>query len=201
MEKTFLHVGCGSARKNATTRAFAGADWREIRLDINPGVQPDIVGTTTDMSAVETGSVDALFSAHNIEHLYAHEVPAALREFLRVLKPDGFAVITCPDLRSVAALIAEDKLTEPAYISPSGPIAPLDILFGHRPSVAAGNHYMAHKCGFTKKVLGATLIECGFRHAATKERGAPIFDLWALALKGPMDEAGIHALAAQHFPA
>jgi SAM-dependent methyltransferase len=200
MPKTFLHVGCGSARKNSTTPAFAGAEWREVRLDIDPAVEPDIVGTTTDMSMVASESVDALFSSHNIEHLYAHEVPLALREFMRVLKPDGFAVITCPDLQSVAALIAADKLTEPAYMSAAGPIAPLDILYGHRPSVAAGNHYMAHKCGFTKKVLGATLMECGFRYAATSERGAPYFDLWSLATKGAMGEADIRELVAKHFP-
>jgi predicted SAM-dependent methyltransferase len=199
--KTFLHVGCGSAGKGSTTAGFATPDWQEIRLDINPDVQPDIVGTTTDMSMVESGSVDALFSSHNIEHLYAHEVPVALKEFLRVLKPDGFAVITCPDLQSVAALIAADKLTDTAYMSAAGPITPLDIVYGHRASVATGNHYMAHKCGFTKKVLGATLMECGFRHAATADRGAPYFDLWALATRGTMHEEAIRALAVLHFPA
>ncbi len=201
MKRTFLHVGCGNSRKNSTTPAFAGPEWEEIRLDINPNVHPDIVGTTTDMSMVESGSVDGLFSAHNIEHLYAHEVPQALREFLRVLKPGGFAVITCPDLLPVAALIAADKLTDTAYVSPAGPITPLDIVYGHRASVAAGNHYMAHKCGFTKKVLGATLMECGFSHAATSERPAPFFDLWCVAIKGPMAEADIRELATQHFPA
>lgn len=201
MKKTFLHVGCGSAGKGSTTAGFAGPDWQEIRLDINPAVLPDIIGTTTDMSMVESESVDALFSSHNIEHLYAHEVPLALREFMRVLKPYGFAVITCPDLQSVAALIAADKLTDTAYVSAAGPIAPLDMVYGHRASVASGNLYMAHKCGFTKKVLGATLMECGFRHAATSERGAPYFDLWAIATKGAMAEAGIRELVAQHFPA
>ena len=140
MSKTFLHVGCGSATKNSTTKAFAETQWHEVRLDIDPAIQPDIVGTTTDMSVVTSESVDALFSSHNIEHLYAHEVPLALREFLRVLKPDGFAVITCPDLRSVAELIAADKLTDAAYMSAAGPITPLDILYGHRASVAGGNH-------------------------------------------------------------
>jgi predicted SAM-dependent methyltransferase len=201
MPKTFLHVGCGSATKNSTTKAFAETQWHEVRLDIDPAVQPDIVGTTTDMSVVTSESVNALFSSHNLEHLYAHEVPLALREFLRVLKPDGFAVITCPDLRSVAELIAADKLTDAVYMSAAGPITPLDILYGHRASVAGGNHYMAHKCGFTKKVLGATLLEFGFRHAATMERGAPYFDLWAVATKSAMAEADIFELAAQHFPA
>ena len=54
----------------------------------------------TDMSAVETGSMDALFSSHNVEHLYPHEVPVAFVEFHRVLNDDGFAIITGPDLQS-----------------------------------------------------------------------------------------------------
>lgn len=131
--KTFLHVGCGPKRKNQTTRAFNSEEWAEKRLDIDPAVQPDVVGTMTDMSAVSTGSVQAVFSSHNIEHLYPHEVPLALAEFLRVLSDDGFLVVTCPDLQSVCKLVAEDKLTEPAYVSPAGPIAPIDILYGHRP--------------------------------------------------------------------
>jgi ubiquinone/menaquinone biosynthesis C-methylase UbiE len=54
----------------------------------------------TDMSAVADASVDAIFSSHNIEHLYPHEVPVALGEFLRVLKPDGFAIITWGTLQA-----------------------------------------------------------------------------------------------------
>ena len=200
MSKVFLHVGCGGARKESTTAAFATSDWKELRLDIDPAAHPDFLGSTTDMKMVKSESVDAIFSSHNIEHLYAHEVPLALHEFLRVLKPDGFAVITCPDLQSVAALIAADRLTEPAYMSPAGPIAPIDIVYGHRPSLAAGNFFMAHKCGFTKRVLGNILLEFGFRHAATAERGAPHFDLWSVASKGLQDEPGLRQLASLHFP-
>ncbi|MCX5937350.1 MAG: hypothetical protein NTW02_03890 [Cyanobium sp. LacPavin_0920_WC12_MAG_62_9] len=35
-------------------------------------------------------------------------------EFQGVMAPGGFALITCPDLQSVAALIAANKLLEPA---------------------------------------------------------------------------------------
>lgn len=85
---------------------FQSAQWRELRFDIDPAVAPDILGIMTDMSALGDASVDAIFSSHNIEHLYPHEVPVALKEFIRVLKPDGFAVMTCPDLLSTAEMIA-----------------------------------------------------------------------------------------------
>lgn len=198
--KTFLHVGCGPKRKNQTTRAFLSDDWIEKRLDIDPSVVPDVVGTMTDMSAVATNSVDAIFSSHNIEHLYPHEVPVALAEFLRVLSDDGFVVITCPDLKSVCRLVAEDKLTEPAYVSPAGPIAPIDILYGHRPPMANGNLFMAHRCGFTEKVLTATLQATGFKSVASMTRPAH-FDLWAVATKSTLDESPLKELAVSHFPA
>jgi ubiquinone/menaquinone biosynthesis C-methylase UbiE len=177
-------------------------EWSEIRLDIDPSVQPDVVGSMTDMSALSSGSVDAVFSSHNIEHLYPHEVPLALAEFLRVLSDDGFTVITCPDLQSVCALVAQDKLTDSAYISPAGPISPIDILYGHRPAMSRGNLFMSHRCGFTRKVLHGTLQAAGFKTVATMARGrAPFFDLFALASKCVRTEAEMRALASQHFPA
>jgi hypothetical protein len=198
--KPFLHIGCGPKRKAQTTRGFNTPDWTEIRLDIDPDVSPDIIGTMTDMSAVPAGSVDAIFSSHNIEHLYPHEVPLALAEFKRVLSSDGFVVVTCPDLKSVCALVAEDKLTEPAYTSPAGPIAPLDILYGHRPPMARGNLYMAHRCGFTQRVLDGTLRGAGFVTVATMARGAPYFDLWAAASVSTRTEEAMRSLASEHFP-
>ncbi len=199
--KLFLHVGCGPKRKDRTTPGFNSLEWREIRLDIDESVSPDIVGTMTDMTNVTDGSVNAVYSSHNIEHLYPHEVPTALAEFRRVLLPGGFVVITCPDLQSVCALIAEDKLTEAAYTSPAGPITPLDILYGHRVAMAKGNLYMAHRCGFTQKVLVGTMAAAGFASVASKKRGSPFFDLWVIGTRDATSETDLLKLAAEHLPA
>jgi predicted SAM-dependent methyltransferase len=102
----------------------------------------------TDMSAVASESVDAIYSSHNIEHLYPHEVPLAFAEFLCVLKPDVFFVVPCPDLQSICDLVAEDKLTDPAFTSPAGPIAPLDIQYGHRPPMARGKVFRSNDWHF-----------------------------------------------------
>lgn len=134
------------------------------------------------MQGVANTSMDAVFSSHNIEHLYPHEVPTALAEFLRVLKPTGLAIITCPDLQSVCALVANNLLTQPAYQSKAGSIAPLDILYGHRSAMARGNLYMAHRCGFTRDVLQGTLKNAGVQSVLTFAR-SQVFDLWAFASK------------------
>ena len=178
--RTVLHVGCGMAdpRKLPATFFTPGA-WREVRLDIDPGVAPDIVATITDMAEIDSGSVDAVWSAHNLEHLFAHEVPLALAEFRRVLRPNGFALVTVPDLQRAAELVAQDGLDLPAYVSPAGPIAPLDMLFGHGAAIAAGNHFMAHRTGFTARTLEAALQRAGFSIVRVVRDES--FDLWATA--------------------
>ena len=160
--KTFLHVGCGPQYKSQI-KGFDNENWKEIRFDIDEKVNPDIVGTLLDMSAVETGSVDAIYSSHNIEHVFPHEVLIVLREFHRVLKDDGMVVLVCPDLQSVCEAVVDDKLLQPLYESPAGPISPIDILYGYRPAIARGNEYMAHKGGFTYSVLNDAFIEAGFK--------------------------------------
>jgi SAM-dependent methyltransferase len=198
--QTFLHVGCGHNRKDKTTSGFAKENWKELRFDINESVEPDYVGTMTDMSAVETSSMDALYSSHNIEHVYAHEVPKALAEFKRVLRPDGFVIITCPDIQAICALVAEGKLTEQAYSSPAGPITPHDILYGHGASIAEGDLFMAHRCGFTQEVLTKTLEVSGFVSMGTAKRAGPCFDLWAVACPVKTSEESLRELAKDHFP-
>jgi SAM-dependent methyltransferase len=197
--KKFLHVGCGPARREHTTKGFNNGPWQEIRFDIDPKCSPDILGTIVDMSAVPDASVDAIFSSHNIEHVYAHEVGQVLKEFLRVLSDDGFVILTCPDLKSVCEAIARDKLLEPLYQSPAGPIAPLDVLYGHRPSIAAGNHYMAHKCGFTWTTLSQTFLIAGFRSVMGASR-PHAFDIWIAAFKKLKTETEMQPFVQEHLP-
>lgn len=198
MKKTLLHVGCGPLNKSHLI-GFNTDEWQEIRFDIDENVRPDIVGTLIDMHQIADDSVDAVYSSHNIEHLYAHEVIIALKEFRRVLKPDGLAVITCPDLQSVCEAVVNDKLTTPLYDSPAGPITPFDILYGHREFIKAGNHYMAHKCGFTYSALHSTMIEAGFK-ATCGMRLPESFDLWLVGFKNERDEASLVEMASEFLP-
>lgn len=197
--KTLLHVGCGQNTIKQTTLGFRNGLWKEIRLDINPKNNPDIVGNIMDMQSIKNSSIDAIFSSHNLEHLYYHEVLAALAEFRRVLNTAGFCIITCPDLQSVSSLIANDKLLEIAYLSAVGPITPLDILYGHSQSILQGNYFMAHRCGFTKKTLEKILLQSGFKSVKVKQR-PDFFDLWALATQDPLSPTPLENLVKNHFP-
>lgn len=199
-ERRFLHVGCGSARKPCVAPGLVADEWHEIRLDIDPEVCPDIVSSMLDMPMVPAESMDAVYSSHNIEHLYPHEVAIALAEFFRVLKPDGLLIMTCPDLQSLAPLIADDQLDQPAYISAAGPITPLDVLYGHRPQLAIGNLFMAHRTGFTRRTLMDAVRSIGFPSVAGRRREA-LFELWIVACKTQRSEQEMQELADMHLPA
>ncbi|MEG4324941.1 tetratricopeptide repeat protein [Microcoleus sp. herbarium5] len=181
LTKTVLHVGCGPYRPDSLPETFRTDEWQEVRLDIDPAVRPDIIGSITDMSAVPSESVDAVYSSHNVEHVYDHQVLLVLAEFHRVLKPGGFAMILVPDIQIVAEAVAEGNLEDsPLYISPAGPIAAIDMFYGFRKAIASGNYYMAHNTAFTAKSLSDKIQQAGFRDLEVRREN---FDIVAIGYK------------------
>jgi predicted SAM-dependent methyltransferase len=183
--KRVLNAGCGPQEPGRLHSTFRNADWTEVRLDIDKSVNPDIVGTVTDLRAIENATFDAVWCSHNLEHLHTPDVPKALAEFHRVLRPDGFVLVSTPDLEAVAELVVNGRLEDTAYESPAGPITALDMLFGLGASIAQGNHYMAHNTGFTAERLGRLLIETGFAEVYTKNDSG--YNLWGVALMPEAD--------------
>ncbi len=180
VRKCVLHVGCGHYKPGKLHQVFRNPEWLEVRLDIDPNVKPDIVASMTAMTPVADESVDAIFSSHNLEHLYAHEVPVALGEFFRVLKPGGFVLVTMPDLQRAAEYIAAGNLEGTVYESPAGPISAIDIVYGFRRSIARGNTFMAHRTGYTADSLSKKLAASGLHRVNVERRN---MDLWGSGYK------------------
>lgn len=157
-----------------------------------PGV--DTTVATAEALPIADGSIDAVICATAF-HWFA--TPQALAEFRRVLKPGGFAVIGCPDLQSMAELIVQDKLHEPAYQSPAGGITPHDTLYGFGAQLARGYLYMAHRCGFTRSSLMKTLLTAGFGRVGVR-RGR--FELWAVATNGHPPDGEVQRLMQEYLP-
>lgn len=197
--KTLLNVGCGLSNISEL-KGFNNGNWKEIRFDIDKEVKPDILGTLTDMSLIKTASVDAIYSSYNLDHIYAHEVPIVLKDFYRVLSEDGFVVVRCPDLQTICELIAEDKYLEVIYESPLGPVYPIDVLYGHRGQIEAGNNYMAKKVGFTYSALDASFSAAGFKARYGGRLPKLGGELGMVAFKQEKSEEEIKKIADPVFP-
>lgn len=179
--KIVLHVGCGERYAGILPDDdFPSSEWQEIRLDIDPAVNPDIVANIVDMPVVASASVDAIWSSHNLEHVFTHEVPLTLREFHRVLRPGGVAHVQVPDALIPATAIARGHAERPLYVSQAGPVTPLDMLFGFGPAIERGDHFMAHKTAFTRQSLARRFTDASFVNVRviSRENG-----LWATATR------------------
>lgn len=144
--QTVLIAGCGEEGKQ-----WADQGWSVVRLDIDPRTGPDVVGDMRDLGDI--GPFDAVACNNALEHLYPHEVDKALREFYRVLKPGGRAVIQVPDLEDVRP--TEDLLPE---IGMCG----LHLYYGD-PARIEDFPYMAHHCGFVESTLRGVMEMAGFK--------------------------------------
>ena len=149
-----------------------------MRLDINPSVEPDITASLTDLSGLEKNTYDAVWSSHNIEHLFHHEARKMVIELRATIKTEGWLIVTCPDIRSAMEHAVKEGLDSPQYHSGIGPITPRDILFGHQASIRAGNQFMAHKNGFDLTSLADIFRNSGFRKFYGERRG---MNLWLIA--------------------
>ena len=188
-------INLGAGEKGAAWLPAMFADWREVRVDVDATMAPDILADMTDLSAIESGSADAVWVSHGIEHLYLFEVSKAIAEIYRILADDGFFCVIVPDLQIIAEYIASDRLHEVVYQSPAGPVIAHDMLFGFGPHLAQGRSSMAHKCGFTPTLLLQKLQEAPFAEIVLQRRAS--HELAAVACKRvPADEAERAALLA-----
>jgi hypothetical protein len=193
--KLLVNAGCGPKENSRLPAMFK--DWRQLRVDVEAAVQPDLVASVTDLSAIESGTANAIWSAHCIEHLYWHEVARALAEFHRILADDGFACIIVPDLQTIANYITADRLHEVIYESPAGPVTAHDMLFGFGPALAQGHTSMGHRCGFTPTLLLQRFKDADTPFTEVVLRRRPSLELAAVARKKPSaDPAGRDALLA-----
>lgn len=145
-KKIVLNIGAGNTRLNSQTEWFDG--WKELRVDV-ADCNPDIVSDITTLKGIGDKTVDAIWASHVVEHVYFHQLKDVFINMIRVLKNDGYAIIRVPDLGAIADRIP-NGLLDTVYESSAGPVAVIDMIYGHRGFVQTWNESMAHKTGFTR---------------------------------------------------
>ena len=99
------------------SKLFSKLQGDYISIDITPARRPTAVMDLTQMAFADH-CFDAIVCYHVLEHI--RDDRAAMRELLRVLKPDGWAILQVP-------IWAETTVEDP-----SAPKAEFERLYGHR---------------------------------------------------------------------
>ena len=128
----------------------AHPDWRI--LNVQPGPNVDYISHCTDLSQFGNESIAEIYASHVLEHLgYQQELPLALREFNRVLVPNGTLRISVPDLPTLCAL----------YLDPASSADErhhvMRMMFGGQID-KADFHYV----GLSEELLSFLLHQAGF---------------------------------------
>lgn len=142
MEPIKLNIG-------SRTRA---AGWKTFDIDAGPEV--DFVGDCRDLSRFQDDSIAEIYASHVLEHLsYKEEIQPALKEWFRVLIPDGFVMISVPDLDILCRLFVHPKIDQQERARV------MQMIFGGQE-----NGYDFHKAGLWPELLGSMLHKAGFVH-------------------------------------
>lgn len=181
-QNVLINLGSGESGAGRLPAFFSG--WAQVRVDLDPDTKPDIVGSMTDLSAIRSDTVSAVWASHCIEHLFQHEVAVCFREIARIMNVRGFLCMRVPDLQRVAGFVAEDRLHEVLYESSMGPVTAHDVMFGYGPDIARGKVAMAHRTGFTPTLLMDSLKAGGFGGYLVRRKPTTL-ELVAVARKGP----------------
>ena len=182
--KRLLNVGGGS-KSIQLPPEYTG--FEHVLLDIDPRGAPDIVLDGRQLGELAAAQFDAIYCSHNLEHYFRHDVPKVLGGFFHVLKPGGFAQIRVPDLTELMRRVVQGKidLEETLYVSPAGPVAPIDVIYGlGRQIETSGVDFFAHKTGFSDQSLARAVERAGF--APNFSRVADL-EIILIAFKGTPD--------------
>ena len=85
-----LHLGCGK-------RYIPGY----THIDVVEYNHIDIVNSIDRLPMIENNSCDVIYTCHVLEHFHRKIVGEVLKEWMRILKPDGILRISVPDMQSL----------------------------------------------------------------------------------------------------
>lgn len=180
--------------------------WKRVYLDIDPGVKADICCDARNLATLQAGAYDAVYSSHNLEHFYAHEVPQVLDGVRHVLKPGGFFELWVPDVEGLIRHMGQNgsKLTDVIYTTVLGvQVTALDIIYGYQPKIkSSGVDFYAHKTGFSQEMLLNHLKRAGFRKFLFVNRAKNKFEIGIVAFRRyptPKQEALLKFKASDFF--
>lgn len=176
-----LEVGTGDGVVRRCAGPFVQ---RYMVLDLNPALQPDVIGDLLDPPAELTGAFDAVVCTEVLEHLPFERLPDALSQLHGFLRPGGHLYLTLPHRKGHAL-----------WVSPRQRLHPLRFPVGLTSLSEAWNRFVRrriwidpHHCweigdGFVRRAMVEDRLRAaGLRTLAFQE--LPYCDYWQLARDG-----------------
>lgn len=115
------------------------------------------------LTSIQDESVDEILTVHMLEHISPYEVYSLLKEWRRVLKPNGKLVIEVPDMQAMCKEFTSGNLGTRYHM--------LNCIYGTgdwgKPS------YTPHVWGWEYEMLLIHLFKSGFRHIERKPAQFP----------------------------
>jgi predicted SAM-dependent methyltransferase len=171
-----LHIGGREAR----------AGW-EI-LDVLPGPHVDHLGNALDLSRFADDSFAEVYASHVLEHFdYKEELPAALQEWHRVLRPGGVLRLSVPDLDILAHLLLQRH-----QFDVNQRFQIMRMIFGGH--VDAYDH---HRVGLNQDFMSAYLARAGFEKLQRVNRHALFADTSETVVAGTPISLNVNAFKPQ----
>ncbi|MHB8483960.1 MAG: class I SAM-dependent methyltransferase [Nitrospiria bacterium] len=135
---TGLHIGSGG---------LVLPDFLNTDIDLLDGVDM-VLDASKIPYPFKDGEFEKIYSSHMVEHLHKDILPEVIKEWVRVLKPRGVAIIDCPDLKQGLKLYHDKNYSWNKL---------MDLIFGNneRPT-------QHHLWGWTYDTLAPLFIQAGF---------------------------------------
>jgi SAM-dependent methyltransferase len=147
-----------------------------INVDKQERWKPDIVSDAASLPMLADGSCDLIVLHHVLEHYGCGEAAGLLQECRRLLAPGGSLLVFVPDMKALALMYLEGRLSTQVYMT---------SVYGAYMQDEADRH----KWGYDRQSLGYFLLGQGFRSCRTFDwryiTGADIArdDSWILGME------------------
>lgn len=152
-----LHLGCGS-------NLFES--YINVEGDYCAGQAGIVIHNLTENYPIPNNCIDEILNVHVIEHIMPDQVLPMLKEWHRILKPNGIVAIEWPDLLKMCTYIVQDPTriySENKKILKRGVAG----IFGN--IARYQDTAMLHKWGYSADSMIKILKDAGFRKAVIEK--------------------------------
>lgn len=149
-KKIKLHLGCGSNILN---------DYINVDGEYCASQTNIVIHNLTEFYPLADDTVDEILSVHVIEHIMPNLVEYMFKEWLRILKPGGCAIVEWPDLLKMCKYLVDDPsriYSDNKKVQKRG-IAGIFGFISKYQDIT-----MLHKWGYSEESMRKLFLDCGF---------------------------------------